>query len=216
MRRAAGVSVHLARLRHLGRLGRGIAVVVVLGTLVGCGVPIDGEPQVISADDVPYNLLEQAPTSTTSTTTLPVPTVEVPVYFVRNSRLVEVLRGVTQSPNVSKAVKALLDGPGEQEEGAGLRTAIPPELKVEVGRVEQEVVTIDLGSEFTKLSRDEQPLALAQLVWTATGINGVTGARFTLGGKDIEVVLPDASLATGPVGRDAYAALGPNAPPASS
>lgn len=212
----------MSRLEAPRRLSRCRAVVraatvalVAVGLLAACGVPLDREPQALSRDNVPYDLLEQATTTTSSTTTLAVPTVDVPVYFVLNGRLVEVQRPVTQTPSVNKAVSALLRGPGDDEEGAGLRTALSPDLEVEVGRVEQGVVTIDLGAEFSKLPREEQPLVLAQLVWTATGITGVTAARFTLDGKDIDALLPDASLAPGPVGREAYAAIGPNAPPPS-
>lgn len=194
---------------------RVIATVVALaglGLMGGCGVSVDRQPRTIAADKVPYQLLEQAPTTTSSTTPLAVPSIDVPVYYVLNGRLVEVPRQVTQSPSVTKAVIALLLGPGPDEEAAGLRTAITPTITIEVGTLEQGVVTMDLSSDFSKLPRDEQQLALAQLVWTATGIGGVTGALFTLDGKNIEVVLPDATLATGPVGREAFAALGPGAP----
>lgn len=184
-----------------------VALVVVLAVPSGCGVPLDREPQALSPEGVPYNLLEQATTTTSTSTTLPVPTVDVPVYFVLRGRLVEVQRGVTQSPSVNKAINALLLGPDDAEETAGVRSAIPPELDVEVGRVEQGVVTVDLGSEFSGLPREEQRLVHAQLVWTATGIAGVTAVRFTLEGDDQEVVLPDASIATGPVGREAFASL---------
>ncbi|MGI8792448.1 MAG: GerMN domain-containing protein [Acidimicrobiales bacterium] len=188
-------------------------VVAAMVVLVGCGVPLDREPRTLAADKVPYQLLEQATTTTSTTTSLAVPTVDVPVYFVLNSRLVEVIRKITQSPSVNKAVNALLNGPEDTEEATGLRTAVSPNLKVEVGKLEAGVVTINLGSEFSKLPRDEQQLALAQLVWTATGIGGVSGVVFTLEGKDIEVVLPDASLASGPVNRGSFAAVGPSAPP---
>lgn len=199
--------------RGRSRWLRAIVAPVMAIVLAGCGVPIDRQPHAISPDKVPYNLLERATTTTSSTTTLQVPTVDVPVYFVRNSRLVEATRAVTQSPSVNKAVNALLAGPSVSEENAGVRTALSPGIKVEVGRVEQGVVSINLGTEFSKLAQQEQLLALAQLVWTATGIQGVTGVQFSLDGEAIGVPLPDGVVVTGPVNRDAYAAIGPNAPP---
>ena len=181
-------------------------VVAVLGGSA-CGVPLDREPQALSPEGVPYNLLEQATTTTSSTTTLQVLTVDVPVYFVLRNRLVEVQRPVTQSPSVNKAINALLNGPDDAEQAAGIRSPIPPELEIEVGRVEQGVATVDLGADFSSLPREEQRLVHAQLVWTATGIAGVQAVRFTLDGENQDVVLPDATIAVGPVDRTAFAAL---------
>lgn len=190
-----------------------VAVAAVICAVVAsaCGVPAEDSPRAISEDAVQYDLLQPRVTTSTTDTTLAVASVDVPVYLVRSGerRLVEVSRTVTQSPTVNKAINALLDGPTEGEIEAGYRTSINPNAEIEVGQVEEGTVRIDLSDEFGDVPPEEQLLALAQLVYTATAITGVSGVRFTRAGEPIEVPLPEGTGAVGPVGREAFESLGP-------
>jgi spore germination protein GerM len=185
-------------------------VVLVLVVLVGggCGVRSDPAPRTLSADDVPYGLLEAAPPTTLPPRAPSVPTAAVNVYLVNGDRMFAVARQVNAPPSVAKALTALLFGPQEDEAVAGVRSAISPTAAVQARAVDAATYLVDLSPEFAQGSVNEQVLGLAQIVWTATDIPGVTGVRFTLNGAPIQVPTPVGSTGE-PVGREAFAELAP-------
>jgi spore germination protein GerM len=119
-----------------------------------------------------------------------------------------VARQVNAPPSVAKALTALLFGPQEDEAVAGVRSAISPTAAVQARAVDAATYLVDLSPEFAQGSVNEQVLGLAQIVWTATDIPGVTGGRFTLNGAPIQVPTPVGSTGE-PVGREAFAELAP-------
>lgn len=183
-----------------------VLVLALLGG--GCGVRSDPTPRTMSADDVPYGLLEAAPPTTLPPRTPSVPTAAVNVYLVNGDRMFAVARQVNAPPSVAKALTALLFGPQEDEAVAGVRSAISPTAAVQARAVDPATYLVDLSPEFAQGSVSEQVLGLAQIVWTATDIPGVTGVRFTLNGAPIQVPTPVGSTGD-PVGRDAFAELAP-------
>ena len=83
------------------------------------------------------------------------------------------------------AVLRLLEGPG----GSGLPIGNPLD-DVEVVRsaeVARGRATVDLADSFVDLSGTDQRIALAELVYTATGRPGVGQVSFTLEGEPTEV-----------------------------
>jgi spore germination protein GerM len=189
-----------------------VVVAVVAGlVLAGCGVRSDPVPRSLSAGDVPYGLLEEAPPTTATPRAPSVPTAPVNVYYVRGDRMYPVVRQVNAPPSVAKALTALLFGPGEDEAAAGVRSAINPTAAIQARAIDPATVLVDLSSEFAQGSVTEQVFGLAQVVWTATDIPGVTGVRFTLNGVPIQVPTPTGSTGD-PVGRDAFAELAPVPP----
>lgn len=183
--------------------------VVLVAFLVGaCGVPTDPAPRVVSAGDIPYGLLEEAPPPTVAPTTPAVPTAPVFVYFVKGERMFAVVRQVNADPSVAKALTALLFGPQEDEAVDGVRSAISPTAAIQARALDPATYLVDLSSEFAQGSVSEQVLGLAQVVWTATAIPGVTGVRFTLNGAPIQVPTPTGSTGE-PVGREAFAEVAP-------
>lgn len=177
----------------------------------GCGVRSDPVPRGLSAGDVPYGLLEEAPPTTVPPRLPTVPTAPVNVYFVRGERMYPVVRQVNAPPSVAKALTALLFGPEEGEVAEGVRTAVTPTAAMQARALDASTVLVDLSSEFAQGSVTEQVIGLAQVVWTATDIPGVTGVRFTLDGSPIQVPTPTGSTGE-PVGREAFAELGPVPP----
>jgi hypothetical protein len=174
-----------------------------------CGVPPDEAPRTLATEEVPYGLLEEAPVGVPATTQPPVAKVNVVVYFLAGDHLKPAPRTVPEPATPSRAVSALLGGPNESEAASGLRTAINPATEATVTRPSPDLVVVDLSSAFAAVPAQEQRLALAQIVYTATGVPGVTGVRFTLGGAPVEVPLPDGTLTSSPVGRAAFANLAP-------
>lgn len=196
-----------------GRGGRSLLVAVALAALAGagCGVQGDGGPRTLSAKDVPYALLEAAPSTTASTTVPGATKVGLSIFLVVGDRLHPVPRQVTGPPTVAKALSVLLAGPEEDEVVGGLRSAINPAASLVPSRVDPATVAVDLSTEFVQGPTSEQVLGLAQIVFTVTEIAGVTGVRFSLEGAPIEVPTP-AGTTSGPLGRDAFSDLAP-APP---
>lgn len=192
---------------------RSVVLVVVVTALLGaaCGVRTEPAPRSLSAGEVPYGLLEEAPPTTTTPQVPSVPTAPVNVYFVRGERMYPVVRQVNAPPSVAKALTALLFGPEEDEATAGVRSAISPTAAIQARAIDPTTFLVDLSSEFAQGSVTEQVMGLAQVVWTATDIPGVTGVRFTLNGLPIQVPTPTGSTGD-PVGRDAFAELGPVPP----
>lgn len=174
----------------------------------GCGVRADSEARRLPTGEVPYELLQVAPVTTTSTPP-GAPIVAVAVYFVDGDRLRAVTRNVTQPATVGKAIEALLDGVREDEAVAGLRTSINPRTQLLVARTEEGVARVNLSAAFAQGPVHQQIPSLAQVVFTATAIPGVTGVRFNLEGEPVEVPTPDGRTVVGPLGRDAFAALAP-------
>jgi spore germination protein GerM len=194
---------------------RRVAAVVLAAVLVAgtgaCGVRSDPSPRTLAARDVPYGLLEAAPPTTAQPQPPSVPSAPVNVYLVSGDRVSPAVRQVNAPASVAKALTALLFGPLEDEAAAGVRSAISPTAGIQARSIDASTYLVDLSAEFAQGSVSEQILGLAQVVWTATDIPGVTGVRFTLNGAPIQVPTPTGSTGD-PVGRDAFAELAPLPP----
>lgn len=79
-------------------------------------------------------------------------------------------------------IQALLDGPNEDELDAGLQTALPAGLDLHGVRATGATFGIDLGEDLLDLSSAQLRVAIAQLVFTASEIEGVTDVRILVDG----------------------------------
>lgn len=191
-----------------------------LGVLVGlsavaCGVDAESRPHALDKESVPFELLAPAvPTTSTTTTARTEPAVAVNVFLMGAERLEPVRRLVSAPATARKAIEVLFSREvSDAELAAGLRSAINPNvdlLSVDISA--DGVVTVDLGSNFLEASAPEQRVALAQIVFTATGVEGTAGVRFTLEGESREVPTDQGSQ-SGPLERSAFAQLAPLPPP---
>ncbi|MCI2240307.1 GerMN domain-containing protein [Paenibacillus sp. TRM 82003] len=128
------------------------------------------------------------------------------VYFVRGDELAAVERR-TATATPQTALDQLLEGPRRTEVADDVRTAVAPqELVASVGPGGEVVVAA--GRDFASVGGANQLLAVAQLVWTLTGLRGVEHVRFTVEGRQVEVPT-DAGLTSAPVQRDDYESVTP-------
>ena len=186
---------------------RRVATLLMAAVLAGCGVPQDEEPRALSKDGVPFGLLS---TSTTQTTVVVnEPSVLGVVYFVRDDRLIPVQRQVRAPASSGRLLSALIEGPTEAESEAGFRTAISSQARVRDVTTSAGVVTIELTDEFVEVAGQDQILALAQIVFTATETDATGAVRFRLAGEPVEVPRGDGTLTSAPLTRADYAALAP-------
>lgn len=180
-------------------------VLALTAVLSACGVPSDGRPRPLAANEVPFELL--TPTSSTSTTDLRVAVEEILVHLVEGDHLVTVERQVLAPPVLFRRMTALLQGVQAEEAALGLRTAVPVDTRLRKVGVEQGVATINVSSDLVGAGGQEQVLAVAQLVFTATETSGVEGVRFQLEGRPIEVPRGDGTLTAAPLRRADFPAL---------
>ena len=199
-----------------GERGRGrravaaVAAVTVLG-LAGCGVPVDRSPTALPRRGIPFGLLlPSSPSSTTTSAPSPV-SVPIRIFLVSPSgHLVAVARQVpAASVSLDTVLDTLVKGPTNEETAAGLQSAVPPQttvLGVVVGA--GGVATVNLGGTFGQLVGQTQIEAVAQIVFSVTGVSGVTGVTFELTGQAVNV--PTASGAQVPTATTAqFATLAP-------
>jgi germination protein M len=129
--------------------------------------------------------------STTSTTTAPIDADASLVYFTRGEHLAVAGRDLTgggEGPDrLEAAMRAVLDGPSafEQDE-AGLATAVPEGSSLLGVTVEGDLATVDLASSFGSGGGSlSMRMRVAQLVYTATELEGVERVTITIDGETV-------------------------------
>jgi spore germination protein GerM len=199
------------RRRRRGTAAAALAVAA-LGACA-CGIPVDAQPTALAPDRVPFGLLN--PTSPTTTTTTPAVEVPVEIYLIGpTGHLVPVGRDVAVSaPDLATVLGALVLGPTDAEAAAGLQSALSSGTTILGASIAGGIATVNLGGSFGDLVGPPQIDAVAQVVFTASGLPGVRGVTFELSGSPVEV--PVASGAQVPVASTAqFASLAP-LPPAT-
>ncbi len=186
---------------------RGLAAIATLLVLAACGVSTQKSPRQISDGDIPFGLADRAPAGAATSTGAA--TFQYDIYLVSGDRLEPVKRGQTTAASATAVLRALTKGPTTSEAAAGLRTLLDPGTNVDHVTVRGDLATIDLnGDPETFRPGADQSLALAQLVYTATALPGVSRVQVRLGGNPAEIPRGDGTLTTGPVRRSDYPAAG--------
>ncbi len=147
----------------------------------------------------------------TTTTTTPA-SVPVKIYLLgQNQRLVAGSR-VVQFPGPLKSVIAeLLLGPTKKEEAAGIKTAIPGNVRLISASVSRtpEIATVNFNDAFDEIAGSETELAVAQVVFTVvTQTSPTTGVLFQVDGVPTPVPIGNGTSVPGPVYLSQYATNG--------
>lgn len=192
------------------RLARPLVALGLVAVVAGaCGVPVDRGPTALPPRGVPFGLLDPA-NPTTSTVTAPPPVaVTVQVYLLGvTGRVAPVDRDVPVPAPLAAVLGALVAGPTNAETADGLQSAIPAQTQVIAATVTSGTATVDLGGTFGQLVGQAQIDAVAQMVFTATALPGVSGVAFELSGQPVDV--PTASGADVPTANRAqFASMAP-------
>lgn len=95
------------------------------------------------------------------------------------------LRSVSRDvPASARAVlESLFAGPNAQERDTQLDTAIPADVELLSTRILRQVLTVDVTDVFGDLTPDALRLAVAQIVATATDIDGVEAVQLRIDGE---------------------------------
>lgn len=198
---------HARRTMHL--FGLLVALLVIL-LVAACGVQDDAAPRPLAAQDVPFDLLAPATSVPNAQDAAGVPRT---VWFVDNNGLLATSRRPLESPVTPESIlNALLKGVTDAEANSGLRSNITSGTKLlSVKGPEDGVVTVDLSGEFLTVSRELQRLALAQVVFTVTGLTNVDRVLFEFDGKPAEVPGRGQELTADPLRRADFAQFDPTA-----
>ena len=171
---------------------------VILAVVSACGVPIDSEPDQIDLElDSPPEIERPNLEDLAS----------VSIYLVRDDSLVHATRDLPIPATPDAIMASLLDGVTDPEERAGLRTSIPPGTEIlGIGR-DGAVLRLNLSRDFTAVGGEEEIHAVAQIVLTATSIEGVDYVAFEIEGVPTDVPVADGALSVEPVGPEDYEEL---------
>jgi|GEM_PF-1103916 len=180
-------------------------------TATGCGAPGDGTVRAVPSDDVPYRLLDAAPDPTVP---LPEPTGDVTapqVYLVdTEQRLVPVPLEVDADglePVEESVLAVLAAGPTEVQRAEGLGTALTPDVVLRLVDVTDGVARISVGPNDSAPAADRLPLAVGQVVLSATSVSGVDRVLLLQDGTPVEAPLPGGALTGEPLTAADYASL---------
>ena len=194
----------------------GVAVVALVVLLGACGISSDGEPQAIATRDLPADLLDPNPGSST---TLPesAGTTTVPVYLLEDTsdgvRLVAVDREVTQANIPNERLAALFGGATTTEIERGTTTGIPTDTELLNVTTDEEAkeVMVDISEDIFSIEGEALARAFAQIVWTATEPDAgeFRQVRFSVDGEPTRVLDGDGAEQEGPVTRADYNNLAP-------
>jgi len=171
---------------HLIRSGKRrrlwLVTVLLVGLAAACGVPADSSPQLLDESALPPELAD--PSTTTTTTEAPASSVNQPVFFFdEEDFLAATPREVPFPVEALEVLQILFLGPTEEESDT-LRSAIP--LETELLGIEQsdDVLTVDLAAgSLEEIEGDLQKSAIAQIVYTATEIDGINGVLIRIDGE---------------------------------
>jgi spore germination protein GerM len=191
-----------------------VAAALLVAVSSGCGLSANSQPQVIEASDLPPELLTANPSSSTTLAASPA-TTSATVYFLTRqdgvTRLVPVQREMADATRPGDRLIALLGTPTAEEAAAGIITSIPSDtvlLDTELDDATDEL-RIELSRALFDVQGEELRNAFAQLVWTATDLDGVRRVTFVIDGQTYRVPDDAGIEQPGPVGRANYRSLAP-------
>ena len=169
-----------------------------LALLGACGLPQSSTPVQVPPAEVPYGLLDATATASASPTATPgVLLMPGTIYLAdAQQKLVGVGVQVPAAPAVPM-LQSLLDrlavGPSDRERARGLVTDLGPASTIVVRSISAGTASIDLQSTSQDPSASKLPVAIGQIVLTATGIVGVDRVVFVRSGTVLPVPGPDGS-----------------------
>lgn len=177
---------------------RTVAMLLLAATsvLAACGVKSDDAPR-----DIPD--AEQADLGSPADSGAGAAVGSSRIYLLGPSVVegVTLLRPVARDAGTAtERIEALLAGPNTSELGEQLRSAIPVGTRINgPATLGNATLRVDLSEEFLQLTGTDLVDALAQIVFTASTVDGVQLVRVTVDGADQQWPAGDGTLQSGPL-----------------
>ncbi|MFA4843707.1 MAG: GerMN domain-containing protein [Candidatus Margulisiibacteriota bacterium] len=128
----------------------------------------------------------------------------VRAHFFKGEKLIAVERPLKpDTPPLKQAIEALLAGPTPQEAAEGITTQLPAGVKIRSIKAERDIAIIDFSGRLEAYGGGSNRVEglVAQIVYTATAVPGISKAWIWLAGEK-EVVLGGEGLVLDkPLGR---------------
>lgn len=159
---------------------RAASLAIALLLVAGCTIEADSAPRDIPAEERSLLLSDTAATEEA--------TGDARIYLVTPSepgqqrQLRSVQRDVLPQPE--PLLNVLLSGASRSELDARLSTAIPDGTTLLSTRTAGNVLFVDVSEELSNLTGELLTLAVAQIVFTASGVPGVQVVRLRVNGED--------------------------------
>jgi len=177
----------------------------------GCGVPTNESTRTIEPSRVPYDLLDTEHPATPGPATARPAVVRPQVFFLdaaeRPAPRPQPLDTSDIDRSVSRLLARLASGPTDQERAVGLSSALGAGVGLHLLDVTERVARISVVPSEKPPTADRLPLAVAQIVFTATSAEGVDRIQLLRSGRIIEVPLPGGARTSAPVGAGDYLEL---------
>jgi hypothetical protein len=154
---------------------------LVLLVAAGCGIPLDSSPR-------------QSPVETKRPPRPEATTVEggfgAWIYLTHDGRLLATFREVVDRRPATILDSLLLPVPAN-EVSRGYVTQIPSGTEALAVRRTDQSIVVDLDASFNDVIGAARQKAIAQIVFTMTDLQGVSGVRFAVDGKAVDVSTPN-------------------------
>lgn len=175
---------------------RTVLALALIASAAGCGIASDDGPRDIpAADQVELGFGGDANAGAAIGTAR--------VYFVspdvvgQAALLESVARDVDETPTA--VLQALLAGPNQTEQANQFRTALPVGTQLLDARRQGFVLRVDLSDAVLELSGQVLITAIAQIVFTASEIEGVRGVTILVAGADQQWPVGSGELTSAPL-----------------
>jgi hypothetical protein len=190
-------------------MSRTVALIVALIALVGCSIQPEAAPN--DLPDERANVFGEPATGDEAAGTNRIYLL-APADVDAPQRLRSAQRDVPTAP--VSVLESLFAGPNADERESGLDTAIPADVDLVAARTVGQVLTVDLNDVFDDLTPDGLRLAVAQIVSTATDIDGVQSVQLRIDGEPRVWPLGNGELTDRPLTRYDYPGLVESSQPA--
>ena len=177
---------------------RRLLLLLLVGLLAACGVPVDDGPRSLDRGAAPFSVFEPDVEPTQGGD------ISAELWFVSGDVLAPVQRAVPSPGSAQQVLELLFAGLTETERTGGLRNAIPAGLTFDNVAVQDGIATVTLAGLEEQVLAQVQVLAFAQIVITLDSRDDVARVRFRANDRDLPVPRGDGLLTEEPVDRDDY------------
>ena len=167
-----------------------LALALAALTLGGCNlVATSNEPVLINRSSVPFGLLNKTIPGTNNARVV---FITQPVYIVdATGHLAPSSRIVPSPPHLASVLRELVIGPTSIETFTGYTSALPSEMVILQATVHNKIGYIDLTNSLGSLPRDQEILAIGQLVFTSYDVGATRGIKLLVAGVPTPLQMPN-------------------------